>query len=242
MTRTQAGATGMTDRSSLRLAAALLLAGQLLYIVITLFHAGGDANDHATIFATYASSGSWTIDHIGQFTAMAILTGGLIALFYAVDVRDGTARWTGRFAVASAICALAMYGALQAVDGVANKLVDVAWLNAPEAERTARFASAEAVRWIEWGMRSYQAFLLGLALLLLAIAAARTAWIPKPTAFLMGLSGLAFFAQGWIVGTEGFSATMSNAIILAEILNLVWMVWLVRVASRIEPLQAPAPA
>jgi hypothetical protein len=39
------------DRPSLRLAATLLLVGQLLYIVITLFHTGGEANDHPAIFA-----------------------------------------------------------------------------------------------------------------------------------------------------------------------------------------------
>lgn len=29
-----------------------------------------------------------------------------------------------------------------------------AWANAPDAEKAARFASAETVRWLEWGMRS----------------------------------------------------------------------------------------
>ena len=36
----------MIVRTSLRLSATLLLAGQLLYIVITQFHPGGDANNH----------------------------------------------------------------------------------------------------------------------------------------------------------------------------------------------------
>ena len=49
----------MIDRASLRMSAALLLAGQMLYIVITQFHAGGDANDHRAIFAVYAGSGIW---------------------------------------------------------------------------------------------------------------------------------------------------------------------------------------
>jgi len=39
------------NRSSLRLSGALLLAGQLLYIVVTLFHTGGEANDHAMFAA-----------------------------------------------------------------------------------------------------------------------------------------------------------------------------------------------
>jgi hypothetical protein len=223
-----------TLRQSLRLSATLLLGGQLLYIVITLFHTGGDANNHPAIFAAYAASGTWTADHLGQFAAMAILLAGLLALFFALDVQDGTARWAGRFGAAAVVAALALYGTLQAVDGVANKLVDVAWANAPDAEKAARFASAEAVRWIEWGLRSYQAFTLGLAVLLFAVAVVRTAWIPRPIGYLMGLAGLTYLAQGWVVGSEGFSPTMSNAIVLAEILDLVWMIWLVVVAWRMQ--------
>src|SRR5207302_4276574 len=135
---------------------------------------------------------------------MGILIAGLLALSFALDVEAGTARWVGRLGAASAVVALALEGTLQAVDGVANKQADVAWVSAPDAEKAARFASAEAIRWIEWGLRSYQAFALGLALLLLAVAVVRTAWVPRPIAYLMGLSGLVFLAQGWVVGSEGF--------------------------------------
>jgi hypothetical protein len=240
-TRRSLGGGVVPDRTSLRLSATLLLAGQLLYVVVTLFHTGGEANDHPAIFAAYAASGSWTVDHLGQFAAMAILLAGLFALLFALDVRDGMARWTGRYGAASAVAALALYGVLQAVDGVANKLADGAWVSAPGPERAARFASAEVVRWIEWGMRSYQAFTMGIALLLFSIAAVRTAWVPRPIAYLMGLSGLTFLAQGWVVGSEGFSPTMSNAIVLAEILDVTWMIWLVVVAWRMKDLEAGSP-
>src|ERR671925_2372148 len=204
----------MIDRTSLRLSATLLLVGQLLYIVVTQFHADGDANIHPAVFAEYAGSGIWTAVHLGQFAGMVLLLAGLLALFFALDVQAGTARWAGRFGAASAVAALALYGVLQAVDGVANKQADVAWVSAPDAEKAARFASAEAIRWSEWGMRSYQAFALGLALLLFAAAVVRVASVPRPIAFLMALSGLVFLAQGWVLGEEGFSPTMSNAIVL----------------------------
>jgi len=68
--------SGTFDRTSLRLSSMLLLGGQLLYIVVTLFHAGGDANNHHAIFATYAANAIWTAVHLGQFVAMAILLGG----------------------------------------------------------------------------------------------------------------------------------------------------------------------
>ena len=54
---------------SLRLSATLLLVGQLLYIVVTQFHADGPANNHAIVFAEYARSGNWTAAHVGQFLA-----------------------------------------------------------------------------------------------------------------------------------------------------------------------------
>jgi hypothetical protein len=226
--------TAFSPRTALRLAAGLLLAGQLLYIVITQFHTGGDANNHPVIFTAYAESGIWTAVHLGQFVSMAILLAGLLALFFALNIQDGTVQWAGRFGAAFIVAALALYGVLQAVDGIALKQAVNAWVSAPDAEKAARFASAEAIRWFEWGVRSYQDFALGLALLLFAVAVGRTAWIPRPIAWVMGLSGLAYLVQGWVAGSEGFSPMQSAAIVLAWVLSLVWMIWLVVVACRMQ--------
>ena len=48
----------MADRSSLRLSATLVVIGELLFALVTLFHADGDANNHPAVFAEYASSAS----------------------------------------------------------------------------------------------------------------------------------------------------------------------------------------
>lgn len=220
----------LSQRTSLRLSATLLFVGQLVYIIVTLFHAHGNANDHPAIFVEYAGSKSWTLVHLGQFAGMAILIAGLFALFFALDVEAIAPTWTGRFGAASAVATLALYGVLQAVDGVALKQAVTAWSSAPDAEKAARFASAEAIRWVEWGVRSYQNFTLGLALLLFAAAVLRTDSLPRPIADLMGLSGLTYLVQGWVVGSEGFSQTETIAILLAYILDLAWMIWLMAVA------------
>jgi hypothetical protein len=219
---------------SLRLSATLLLVGQVLYIVVTQFHADGPANDHAVVFAEYARRGSWTAVHVGQFAAMAIVLAGLVALFFALEAQAETANWAGRFGAGLAVAALALYGALQAVDGVANKQTDVAWLSAPDAEKAARFASAEAVRWVEWGLRSYHDFALGLALLLFEAAVAGTTGLPRPIAYLMALSGLACLVQGWVVGSDGFSGPHSTLIVVTWVLSVAWMIWLVVVAWRMQ--------
>lgn len=224
--------TGTIDRQSLRLAATLLLAGQLLYVVITLLHTGGEANDHSAIFAAYAASDIWTGVHVAQFACMAIMLAGLLALFFALDAPPGTAGWAARFGAASALTTLAIYGVVLAVDGVALKQAVNAWASAPEPEKAARFAVAEGMRWLEWGARSYENFTLGLAVLLFAIAMVRTARVPRPIPYLMGLSALVYWVQGWAAGTQGFSQTQSTGIVLAEVLNAAWMVWLLVVARR----------
>src|SRR5436190_23332065 len=100
----------MIDRSSLRLSATLLLVGQILYVVVTLFHADGDANNHPAVFAEYAASGTWTAVHVGQFACMAIMLAGLLALFFALDAQPGAARWSARLGAVSAVSTLALYG------------------------------------------------------------------------------------------------------------------------------------
>ena len=224
----------MVDRTPLRLSAALLVLGQLLFIVVTLFHTGGPANNHPVIFAAYAASATWKGVHLAQFAATAIFLAGLLALHFALDLQGGAARWPSRFGAGLTVTTLALYGVLQAVDGVANKQAVDAWVSAPAAEKAARFASAEAIRWLEWGVRSYQNFALGLALLLFTAAVVRTAWIPQPLGYLMGLSGLAYLMQGWVVGAQGFSGMETIAIEVTYVLNLAWMIWLVVLARRMD--------
>jgi len=48
----------MVDRRYLRLSAALRRVGQLRFIVVTLFHADGEVNNHPVVFTEYAASGT----------------------------------------------------------------------------------------------------------------------------------------------------------------------------------------
>jgi len=113
-------------------------------------------------------------------------------------------------------------------------------MRAPEAEKATRFASAETIRWLEWGTRSYQCFMFGLTLILLGSAVALTARLPRAVGYLMGLSGLAYIVQGWVLGSEGFSGTDEFAILAGYVLMLAWIIWLVVVAWRTkESSRAP---
>src|SRR5215207_6095985 len=186
----------MADRSLLRLSATLVVIGEVLFAIVTLFHADGDANNHRAVFAEYASSASWIAVHFGQFVFMAVLLAGLLVLFFALNVRSGALGWVGRFAAVSVVVALALYGVLLAVDGVALKHAVDAWVSAPEGEKATRFASAETIRWLEWGAKSYHTLVFGTSLILIAIAFLRTKFVPRPIGY--GLSGITYLVQGWI--------------------------------------------
>jgi hypothetical protein len=71
-------------------------------------------------------------------------------------------------------------------------------------------------------------------LILFAVAVIRTTWLSRPIAYLMGLAGVTYLVQGWVVGSEGFSRTETIAILTAFVLDLAWMIWLVLVAWRTE--------
>lgn len=213
-------------RASIRLAASLLLSGQFAYIAVTQLHAGGSANEHHDIFETYAHDQIWGAVHLGQFGSMALLLGGLIVLAFALDAEPGPQRWFSRLGAAAASVALALYSALQAVDGVALKQVVTAWASAPASEQAARFATAEAIRWVEWGMRSYHDFVFGMALVLFSGAFLASKRFSRPLGAVIGLSGFSYLAQGWIAGSEGFSPAQSVMIVLGWGFSLVWMIWL----------------
>ena len=230
----------MADRRSLRLSATLLFGGVLLSLLAGYFHPGREpANNHQATFAEYAASAPWIAVHLGQFAGMVVLIAGLLVLFVALNVDSGMPGWVARFGAISAGVALALYGVLQAVDGVALKHAVDAWVRAPAAEKAARFASAEVIRWLEWGVRSYHSLMLGLALVLFGTVIVMTARTPRPVGYLMGLSGLAYLAQGWVIGAEGFSNTNTVPTLLGILSVLAWSIWLLVSAWRMqEPVEA----
>ena len=76
----------------------------------------------------------------------------------------------------------------------------------------AAFHDAEIVRWIEWAAAGYFRITLGLTVVLLSVAVVRTRALPRWSAPLALLAGLAFIADGISVGTDGFTGGMPNLV------------------------------
>ncbi len=232
----------MADRTALRLSVALVFLGDVVYVVVNQFHVAG-ANDHAAAFTAFANSSIWTAVHLVQFLATALVTAGLFALFYGLNITAGMPLLVNRLGAAALVASLALAGVVYAVDGVALKQAADAWLHAPPETAAARFATAEGIRWLEWGVRSYDNYTFGLALGLFAAAIVWTARIPRPIGYLMGVNGLANFVLGWFTSTEGFSNTTGLVFNLVAFSQLVWLIWLLIVAWRMQAsVPVPVPA
>lgn len=230
----------MVNGILLRLSSALMFVGLVLTDVLHFLHPAGGPSYEAT-FTTYAASKNWAAIHLGQFVGEAALLVGLLVLFFALNVSEGASRWLGIFGAISAGTALALSAVLYAVDGVALKQVSDAFVSAPAAEQAARLASAEAIRWLEWGTNSYWNIMQGLAMVLCAIVILWTARVPRPIGYLMGLSGLALIVLGWMVGASGFTAGGTVPSYAGYTMLFVSIVWLLVIAWR-EKGSAPAPA
>lgn len=226
---------GRVRRPELRLSATMLFAGVVVSLAAGLLHPeAASANDHPAAFTEYASSNIWVGVHLGQFAGLAVLIAGLLALFVALDVRPGIASWLARFGAVAAVAALALYGVLQGVDGVALKHAVDAWAGAAGAEKDIRFAAAEDIRWLEWGVRSYQSAVLGIALMLFGTVIAATRSVHALIGYLMGLSGLPYVLQGWVIGAEGFSPANALPTLAGIVLILAWTIWLLAAAWRLK--------
>jgi hypothetical protein len=231
----------MVNHKLLRLSATLLFIGLVGFGVTIPLHPPG-ANDHQAAFTAYANSSSWTAIHLGQFVGTAVLIAGLLVLFFALNLSQGAPRWLGFFGTISAGVALALAGVRFAVDGVALKQAVDAWASAGASEQAARFASAEALRWLEWGTTSYQNFTFGLALVLFAIVIVWTARVPRPIGYLMGLSGLTSLVLGWVIGNEGFAPIGEIPSYSAPVFLFALTIWLLIIAWRRKESVQAVPA
>jgi hypothetical protein len=216
--------------------------GVVVTVVLFLLHPQGATTDLVT-FTVFANSSSWTAIHLGEFVGMALILAGLLILYFALNISEGTARWLGFFGAVAAGAAVALYGVAFAVDGVALKQAVDAWASAPAAEQAARFASAQAIQWLELGTKSYQDLMFGFTLVLFATVIVWTARISRPIGYFMGVIGLAFLVVGWLEGTVGFSQTYGITVLITYLLLLpVWGIWMLIIAWwRKESIQA-APA
>jgi Domain of unknown function (DUF4386) len=229
----------VSARNLLSVGGALLLGGFVLNAVVTMaFHPSGDEDDHEAIFTEYADSDGWVATHLGQFLGILLVLAGLLVLSRALRDEEPL---LARFAAGATIATAATWAVLQAVDGVALKQAVDAWAASSGAEQSSRFADAETLRSVEWGVQSYFRVLFGLTVLLLGVGLVATRLVAGWLGWTAALAGLLSGAIGVDVGYNGLDSGFQDLAVPAfQVVALIFVVGvLVSGARRRGPVAAP---
>ena len=219
------------DRGALTLSGALLLVGFVVNAIQRmLLHPSGPEDVHEAIFSEYAESDVWVFTHFLEFVLVLVAFSGLLVLCRPLR-RE--APYLALLAAGAIIVTSATWAALQGVDGVTLKQSVDAWAAASGSEQATRYADAETVRWIEWGLQSYFRLLLGIAFLLLGAAAVVSRLVPSWLGVLLLVGGLLSLAVGISVGYAGLESAFQDAVGIAfQLVVLVFVVGLLVVGRR----------
>jgi Domain of unknown function (DUF4386) len=207
----------------LRTGSAAAIVGALTLFVGTMLHPmTADPGDAAAAFGEYAADRWWVATHLAQFAGVALMFVGMYALTR--SLRDDPVGWLANLALLVAMAALATAAVLQAVDGVALKIMVDRWAAAPPTQKQSAFEAAFAVRQIEVGVASFTALLFGTAIVLLGIALTASARYPAWLGWLGVIGGGGTAAGGVLMAFTGFSHAATNLMMPFNLAVLAWMI------------------
>jgi hypothetical protein len=196
------------------------IAGAIVLFVGTYLHPmSADPNVPRAAFAEYAASHHWVAIHLMQLVGVILITASLVLL--SRKMADGPAAEWATLGAAGAIASLAVASALQAVDGVAVKVMVDTWAATPEP---ASFSAAFGVRQIEVGLAGIGSLLFGLTATVYGIALAIDGRLPRWIAVVAIVGGVPTAIAGVVIAHTGFSNAEMVINMPANALLLLWMI------------------
>ena len=206
----------------LKLGSVCAIAGAIVLLAGTALHPlEADPGDAVAAFTEYAAYEHWVGSHLAQFLGVALMFASLVALSDSL-IHEPSA-WLSKLGVLVGVSALATAAVLQAVDGVALKVLVDAWANAAEEQKQSAFQAALAVRQIEVGLASLMALLFGTVFILFGIAIVLSDAYQTWLGWFGLFGGTGAVAGGLLVAFTGFSSTAMN---VAMPFNLVLVIWM----------------
>lgn len=206
-----------------RIGAIGAISGAVLLAVGTYLHPlKADPNDATMAFAEYAADHLWVASHLTLFLGVVLMVGALVLL--SQWMANGPAAHWAHLGIAGAIGSLAMTSALQAVDGVALKVMVDTWVRAPENEKPMLFQGTFAVRQVEIGLASLTSVLFGVTLVVYGIALVVDRRFPTWLGVLGIAGGVPLVVAGVVMAHTGFSGVAMAISMPSSMLLLVWII------------------
>jgi hypothetical protein len=162
-----------------------------------------DPNEPIAAFTEYAAAHHWIASHLTQLFGLLLMSTALILLLRRLF--DGPGADWAMLANAGVIAGLAAGAALQAVDGVALKVMVDHWATAPASAKPLLFQTTFAVRQIEIGLASVTSLLYGLTVSVCGGALWLDERYPRWMGALAFAGGILTAIAGIVIAFSGFS-------------------------------------
>ncbi len=209
-------------RYTLQGASVAAIGGALLLFGGPILHpSGADPNDAIAAFSEYADDQWWIASHLTQLLGVALIVCALIQLSRLLA--SGSARGLAWIGAAGAIASLAVAATLQAVDGIALKMMVDAWAEAAEPDKTTLFYAAYGVRQIEVGLASIMSLLFGLTVCVYGVAMISDRSFITWLGWLAIIGGIPTAIGGIVIAYTGFSGLAMSINMPSSLLLLIWM-------------------
>ena len=173
-------------------------------------------------FREYADDQWWIASHLMQLLGIALIVCALIQLSRLLA--SGSARGLAWIGAAGSIASLAIAAALQAVDGIALKMMVDAWAVAAEPDKTTLFYAAYGVRQIEVGLASIMSLFFGLTVCVYGVAVISGRSFVSWVGWIAIIGGISTAIAGVVIAYTGFSGLAMSINMPSNSLLLVWMI------------------
>lgn len=221
----------MREDHQYRIGTAAAISGALLLFIGTFLHPmHADPSDAAAAFAEYAADPLWIGSHLTQLMGVILMT--LALLVVSKRLAQGNAWALALLGAACAVAGMAIAGALQAVDGVALKIMVDQWAAADPPDKDVLFHVTFGIRQIEIGLASIFSLLMGITGIIYGSAFLWDRTTPKWLGWLGIVGGIPVAAAGLLYAYQGFTDPGMTINMVASPIMLIWIinlgVWLWR--------------
>jgi hypothetical protein len=209
--------------NSRKLTIALLAFGIAGLVVGTALHPGHEnPADAVRAFAEYAADRTWLASHLIQLAGVIAMLLGMLSVVAQLGPERGAAAALP-LQITLVAASASLYAALQAVDGVALKLMLDQWAASGSRDRDGLFIASLAIRHVEIGLAAIVSLATGLTVLALNYPL----WSAKIGGGLAGALGLAgglgLLAGGIAMGAGGFSGLAMSINMPSRLALLAWV-------------------
>lgn len=213
----------MQERPGGRIIPIAAISGAVLVAFGTFLHPmDADPNIPSDAFTEYAADDLWVASHLIVLLGFIFIAAAFVLI--SRRMADGAAAQWATLGMTGAVASLVMLSALQAVDGIALKVMVDSWAVAAEPERTALFQAAFAVRQIEIALASIAHLLFGLTVAIYGVAFLVDPRFPRWIGALAVVAAVPTVIAGIVLAYTGFSGLHMWISMPSSALLLLWMI------------------